>query len=174
MDNEIISNFIQIAKINQENLWKRRQIEWKSSLSLWAALGIATGYFIKCPPCPVINQPYNWIFLIGLILIYITVLLIQRRHIRAHFISNERDLDSINYYFRKISHLIDDINFPTDPEIPEWIKLNSMEWGKIISEKDYYKQHKDKMRHSWTPIVITALIEIISVCIFASLYIIKV
>jgi len=171
MGNELIYNYLEIAKINQENLWKRRQIEWRSSLSLWAALGITTGYLIKCPLCPTLKEPFNWIFLIAVLIVYIIVLFIQRRHIRAHFISNERDLDSISYYLRKISHATDNTGFPNEPRIPEWLKQEPMEWGKINSEQKFYNQHREKMRHSWTPIFITALIELISWFIFVSMYI---
>ena len=79
------AKYLEAAQINQENLWKRRQIEWRTSFSLWAAIGIASGFIYLYANRP-IPSPINWIFLSTVFIVYGAIIYLQRVHLKAIFI----------------------------------------------------------------------------------------
>ncbi|MCX6233909.1 MAG: hypothetical protein NT175_04180 [Bacteroidetes bacterium] len=166
--NKIIDKYLEAAKINQENLWKRRQIEWKTSFALWTAIATFSGYIYYSAHRP-IPHPYNWIFLITILIVYIGILWIQHRHLKAIFISSERDLDFINYFLNKMAWEINNADFKEKPERPEWSNLDPKDWGSKKEENEYYQKRKKKMMLYWNSILITVLIEILSLFILASM-----
>jgi hypothetical protein len=163
---EKAGKYLEASKMNRENLWKRRQIEWKTSFSLWTAIAVTSGfiyiYEIKPDSCLV-----KWIFLIVVLIVYITIIWLQKRHIRAIFISNERDLDFMIYYTNRAAWELNRNDFDEKPKRPEWSKKTIEERISEEEENEYYNNRKRKMRHHYTIIMTTGLIALLSWCILA-------
>ncbi|MDP2723229.1 MAG: hypothetical protein Q8O72_10760 [Bacteroidales bacterium] len=159
---EKAGKYLEAAKINQENLWKRRQIEWKTSFSLWTAIAVSSGFIymnMKRPlPCP-----EKWIFLIIVFVVYFIIICLQKKHLKAISLSNERDLDFINYNTNRAAWELESNDLKEKPQRPEWAQAK--DWMSKKGEKEYYENRISKMRHLNTQIMITGLIAILSFCI---------
>ncbi|MFC2152312.1 hypothetical protein ACFLSE_07265 [Bacteroidota bacterium] len=157
--------FLKATEINRENLWKRRQIEWRTAFSLWTAIAVASGFIYVYAKRP-IPSPYKWIFLIFVFIVYIIIVWLHHRHLKAIFISNERDFDFIHYYTNRAAWEIDNSDLEK-PTRPEWSKLKTNQWTSKTEESKYYQERIGKMRKHYTPIIITGLISLLSWCILA-------
>lgn len=170
---EKAGKYLEAAKINQENLWKRRNVEWRTAFSLWAAFAIATVYIYIDVEWPS-QGPLFWIFPIVIIIVYSIAICLHYGHHRRIFISNEKDLEFINYYSSIATWELDNYNFnkkkkPSRPDTST-IKVNNKnkncrEIKRIRKEnkekrKLYFKYHK--WRINWAPIYVTILISVIS------------
>lgn len=160
------SKYIEIAKTCQEQLWKRRHIEWRTGFALWTSLAVASGFIYRYAKRP-LPDPAKWIFLVVIFLVFLAIVLLHQRHLRAIFISNQRDLDFLNYYRDRAAWELckEDFKNQPQPQRPAWAGENEEKWSNKEKEKQYYNQHKSKMRHHWTPVVITSLIALLSWCI---------
>jgi hypothetical protein len=89
VDANKVKCLIELAKTNQENLWKRRSIEWKVNFGLWTALGIVTGFSYS----EGVNfHPVG----VGVVLFLVFAAYVWNN--LGTIISNEKDLDWIIYY----------------------------------------------------------------------------
>ena len=94
MNNKTESNtekagkYLETAKINQENLWKRRQVEWRTAFSLWTAIAIASVYIYIDVEWPS-RSPFYFLFPAGIIIVYLIAVCIHCWHHKRLFTSNE-------------------------------------------------------------------------------------
>jgi hypothetical protein len=161
---EISDSYLSAAKINQDNLWKRRQIEWGSSFSLWSAIAVSTAFIFKEIDKP-IESPYSWISLVVLCIIYFIILYIQNKHLKAHYISNEKDLLFIKYYLNKSESALNEDS--TKIATPNLEVFDSFSYCYKKNDDDAKKKLKAKIRLLLLPLMITLLIEILSIMILA-------
>lgn len=111
------NNYIELAKINKDLLFLRRQIEWKMSLSYWGGLAVVVGYLLK--------QGYNMntlgdmFYIFCFFLIFFGVVFTYW-HVSLNG-SNRKDLDLIMYYRHKVEAQLEggpDIPVPVGLDIP--------------------------------------------------------
>ncbi len=157
---ERASKYLDAAKINQDQLWNRRKIEWRTSFGLWVAMATGAGFAymqIKRPLPDEARLPM--IFFVCVI--YGAAIFLHIRHMKPIFISNEMDLDLINYNISRAEWELDS-EVMEKPEFPSWVnEERNKSW-----QKTYYAKHKHKMTYLYTPVGITVLIAIISVGLF--------
>ncbi len=94
---EKAGRYLEAAKINQENLWKRREIEWKINFALWTAIALVTGFLylnIKNP----INIPCNYCVFIVFLIVYAFTTWLYSKHIDTIRLSNDKDKSYMIYY----------------------------------------------------------------------------
>lgn len=150
---ERASKYLEASKINQENLWKRRQIEWKTSFALWTSIALISGLFYQYSKYPIIYLN-GYIFFAVIVIAYTVILMLHWRHLKAITISNDKDLRFINYFIDRANWELDkdDLEKPKRPVWPE----NPRE----------YKLHSDKLSNLRTYIAVTLIIEVFSIIVF--------
>lgn len=157
---ERAAKYLDIAKINQEQLWKRRQIEWRTNFGLWAAMAIGAGFAYMHLNRPV-SDFARFAIVFCAVFVYGTAVYFHIRHMKAIFISNEMDLDLINYNISRAEWELDP-DVLKKPEFPSWVnEKHDARW-----RKEYYAERKQKMTLLYTPVGITVLIAILSVGLF--------
>jgi hypothetical protein len=95
-DSEKVKLFIELAKTNQENLWKRRGIEWKVNFGFWTALGVIAGFSCERGLGSTIAQHHS-LTLGVLFALWIVHSWYNLRIVR----SNDKDLDWFIYYLSR-------------------------------------------------------------------------
>ena len=163
---EKASKYIEMAKICQEQLWKRRHIEWRTGFALWTSLAVAGGFIYRYAQRP-LPDPGKWILLAVILLVFSVIVLLHRRHLKAIFISNERDLDFLNYYRDRAAWELSNEDFKNRPPRPPWADDRVEKWSLKDEETKFYNHRKPKMRHHYTPVVITSLIALLSWSVLA-------
>jgi len=155
------AKYLDAATSSQEQLWKRRQIEWRTSFGLWTAMAVGTGFAYMHVSRPVPASTRLPIVVVAA-LVYAGATFFHFRHLKAIFISNEMDLDFLNYYKNRAEWELDKDSLPK-PERPDWAgKKNDKIW-----RKQYYQQKKDKMTYLKTALGITILIAFLSIGLFS-------
>jgi hypothetical protein len=114
-DMEKAKQFIELSKTNQENLWKRRSIEWKVNFGLWAALGVIAGFcYEKDLSLDPTQHPYAiWAILGCVFIAYVWNNI-------GTVISNEKDLDWQIYYKALAEKELTGANADRGRPNPEW------------------------------------------------------
>ncbi len=122
---------------------------------------MATGFIythVKRPiPCS-----ETWIILCAIALIYAISIILQFRLLKALSISNERDLDFINYNLNRAAWILDEEDFSEKPIRPIWARKKDTNTLTKEDDNQYFISRKNKMRHLHTTITITILIELLS------------
>ena len=151
---DIATAYLENAKTCQEQLWKRRQIEWRNGFAFWTAIAVATAFIFKNVTPTSLPDPEKWYVLCIFLLGYVAVVIVHRIHLKAIFISNEKDLEFLNYYRDRAAWELCNDDFTKDkPVRPSF---------KDMSDSEYYEKHKEKMKHHYTPIAITSIIAMFS------------
>lgn len=148
------SKYLDASRINQENLWKRRQIEWKTSFALWTSIALISGLFYQYNKHPIL-YPNGCIFLGSIINVYLIILFLHWRHLKAITISNNKDLEFINYFVSKANWELDKEDFKEKPKRPEWAE-----------NPEKYKLDSVKLSNLYTYIAVTFIIEVFSIIVF--------
>lgn len=114
--------YLENAKASQEQLWKRRQIEWRTGFALWASIGVVTVFLSKeIKECvPSLSQVSASIVCAVLIAAFGLVYWAHRRHLVAIFISNEKDLDFLLHYRDLATWAISGQEPDKKPQPPRW------------------------------------------------------
>jgi hypothetical protein len=159
---ENASRFIELSKISQEQLWKRRHIEWKTAFALWTAIAVASGFIYRYADRP-LPDGWKWLFLFLVFCMFFLITLLHLRHIKAIFISNERDLDFLNFYRDRATSEIDPESPAKNSKYPEWATKKVGVWSSQNEENAFFEKRKDKMRHHYTPVLVTSLIASVSI-----------
>ena len=113
-DKERFDALIKLAELQSSIREKRRDIEWKVSIGLWAITGGAVAY-LK-------GHSTLW----SLILIGIVVLMHSWLWVRTNYNSSERDAKQVYYYMRHASRIVlpDNVASPGDklpfPKFGRW------------------------------------------------------
>ena len=163
---ERAAKFIDAAKISQEQLWKRRHIEWRTGFALWTALAVSSAFIYRYAKRP-LPDPEKWIFLVLIFVLFCAIVWLHRKHLKAIFISNERDLDFFNYYSNRAAWELCHDDFVEKPERPVWANGPVKSWSNKNEESQYYTSRKSKMRHHYTPVAVTIFIALLSWCLLA-------
>lgn len=150
---DMANKYLEIAKTCQDQLWKRRQVEWKNGFALWTAIAVATGFILQSIGSIFLPDHVKWSVPLILSFVYVAIVIVHRTHLKAIFISNEKDLEFLNYYRDRAAWELCNDDFEKKPKRPLF---------KNMSDREYYNKHREKMKHHYTPIAITTLIAMIS------------
>lgn len=148
------SKYLDASRINQENLWKRRQIEWKTSFALWSSIALISGLFYHYIKHPILYLN-GCVFFGFIISVYVVILFLHWRHLKAITISNNKDLEFINYFISKANWELDKDDFKEKPQRPKWA-------GGDVD----FKLESDKLSNLYTYIAVTFIIEVFSIIVF--------
>jgi GH24 family phage-related lysozyme (muramidase) len=97
-----VERWIDLAKVNQDQLWQRRQYEWKINFGLWAGLAALPGLvYLSQKECSLSPTLFYWV-----VCIYGIVLLAYACHLIGLFISNEEDLQWMHHFKDRAEALI--------------------------------------------------------------------
>lgn len=129
---ETAAQYLEAAKLCQDQLWQRRQIEWRTGFALWAAMGIVAGFAFTHVKRP-IPDPLSLLILIIATITYIAVVIIYFFHQKAIFISNLMDLDMFVYYKKCAECQMSNESKPTPPE---WLTKQDKSSMKKYIEKN--------------------------------------
>jgi len=154
------ADFINLAELAQDALWRRRVIEWRSAYALWTAMAVAAGfYYINAP------RPAKWVGIIQSIvfaLTYVVAAWAHRKHLKSIFISNEVDLEWKHYYMDHATQRLGESVPDQKLKRPEDV-LRSRE-----AREDFFLHRKHKMSLLNTPWTITLAIAALSLLLVAA------
>ena len=92
---ENANGYIELARISQEQLWKRRQVQWKANFSIIAGIALITYFFLTFENFPAVDKCYGFRFYIAITVFYI---LWQLRVTK----SNYNDKKYMAYYLNRV------------------------------------------------------------------------
>jgi len=170
---ERAAKYLDVAKIHQDQLWKRRQIEMRTSFGLWAAMAVVAGFVYMhvnrpAPDSSLWLMVIYFIFFIFAIGAYASAVYLHYRHMRAIYISNEMDLDLMHYHINRADLELDSTIpiLPKKLEYPSWVNKKHDELWK----KGYCEEKKEKMKGFYPSVYVTLIIAILSILMYFSVF----
>jgi hypothetical protein len=158
-DFEKASRFIELAKTNQENLWKRRGIEWKINFGLWTALAIMIGAIYKEGIGDVLSK-----YTLGIVLVLGVVFIAYLWHSIGTVISDEKDVDWHIFYKEQAEEALDLKHKPPrqQPDSTWWFCHYIWRGGRECNAKTYrqwfMRLFRNKLHGIASPIAITTVL----------------
>jgi hypothetical protein len=152
---ERAGTYLDAAKINQENLWKRRGVEWKIAFSLWSALGAFTIFISSITSIPL------W-FVIVLPAVYFSFVLIHRKLLKALTISSQKDLELVIYYSTIAAWELNNQDFENRPARPEWSSDNQEKQNRKKREEKFISERSNKLEKRELITLVTSAISVLS------------
>jgi hypothetical protein len=121
---------MKLANFRAARRHERRQLEWRFSIAVWAALGglIFKGFSLPCWPLPAIVS------------IFVVIVLIHAWWIGLNWVRNERDIRKAFFYADRLHARVIGVNPPTEPRFVEVVKAKlrghpvpekSCEWPQV-------------------------------------------
>ena len=110
MDNQTrLQGFVELYKVQLERYDKRRDIEWKVTLSLLAGIAISTGFLLKE------HRSLSWSHIWIYALVWLIFSFLWTHHVWS---KNFKDMQQAQQYRNQIETLLDPAQPPYVPENP--------------------------------------------------------
>jgi hypothetical protein len=101
MSEQKAGRYTELLKSNVDQLWKRREIEWRIHFSLWLAIGGVTVFACTQLSPATLHRVTLWVGLT-----YFIAILLYAWHSLGLFVSNEKDLAWIRYFQAKAREML--------------------------------------------------------------------